>query len=234
MLTIPEYIRRLEIDVEPVLYSWNDADPGSIHRQDERLATLIAKATDRAVVALSCGFAEWIAWRLHKKVNVLVLLHEIEATWAGIIDWRYLVPLSRADAAPRKREWTGPERGPIYSTFHLLADVAWRARKPSYTAEASSCLSALAAHVLADPAPFLEWRKEVMRRLITVYPFDLKDRGGPPVPRELLDPEYDFRPGLSKQLLSGFLQSLDHTRNPFLRSPAEMIADGFQGMPYQL
>jgi hypothetical protein len=234
MLVIPEYMARLEIADEPVGYRWNDADPGSIHRQDERLATIIARTTDRGVVALSCGLAEWIAWRLHKKVNVLVLLNQIEAVWAGIIDWRYLGPLHRTGLAPKRREWQGPVRGPVYSTFELLADVVWRARKPSYSAEASSCLSALAAHVVPDSKPFLEWRKQIIRRLSSVYPFEARNRVGAAVPREALDPDFDFEPNLTEPLLARFLQSLDYKQNPFLRSPQEMIADGFEGTPYHL
>lgn len=234
MLAIPDYIRRLEIADATVAYGWNDADPGSIHRQDDRLATIIARTTDRGVVALSCGFAEWIAWRLHKRTDVLVLLNEIEAVWAGIIDWHYLGPLNRSGSGPKRKESQGPVLGPVFSTFYLLGDVVWRAKRRHYSGEASSCLSTLAAHMLPDPQPFLEWRGEAIKRLSTFYPFALESRVGPRVPREALDPDCAFQSDMADEQLARFLRSLDYKRNPFLRSPDEMIADGFEGTPYQL
>lgn len=234
MLTIPDYIARLGIADVPVEYAWNDADPGAIHRQDERLATYIAKMSDRGVVALSCGFAEWIAWRLHRKSDVAVLLDAIEAVWAGLIDWRYLAPLARNSAAPRRKDWRGPVRGPVYATFDLLGDVVWRATRRTYTAEASTCLSTLAVHVLPDPTPFLAWRTLAINRLSSLYPFVLDDRVGPPVPRQALAPDFVDESDAGQLLLDTFLRSLDYRRNPFLRSPAEMIAEGFDATPYRL
>lgn len=234
MLTMPGYIKESGVVGAPVSYDWNDAFPESHFPEDERLGHRIAKTRRRGVVALSSGFAEWIAWRFRPLVDTAVLLSEIEAVWAGIVDWRYVRPLATSPNAPARDAWQGPERGPVRAAFRLLSQVVTFVKKSSYPADASSALSNLASYVMPDPKPFKEWRRFAVQRLAELYPTDMKDMLGPAIPREVLDPGIDYKPGMANALLASYLQSLDYEKNPFLRSPEEMMAEGFQGTPYIL
>jgi len=218
MLTMPSYIRRSGIVGAPIQHSWNDADPGSYYAEDERLGYRIAKTCYRGVVALSAGFAEWIAWRFSPFVSDTVLLLEIEGVWAGVIDWGHLIPPGPSEHAPAK-DWTGPVHGPIRSAFMLLSQIVALAKRSTYPADASSSLSKLALHVMPDPTPFRDWRRFAVERLSTLYPFDKDDVLGPPMPRQVLDPDFNYRPERAPELLTKYLTSLDDRSNPFLRLP---------------
>jgi hypothetical protein len=57
---------------------------------------------------------------------------------------------------------------------------------------------------------------------------------GVPVPREILDPDFDYEPEKAEGLLARFLNDLDPNENPYLSPPEEMIKAGFEGTPYSL
>jgi hypothetical protein len=107
-------------------------------------------------------------------------------------------------------------------------------KKKQFATPECVSLAFLTLHVVPDPKPFKDWRRFAIGRLATLYPLDKENRLGPPVPREALDPELDYKPEMAPQLLSKFLQSLDPSTNPYLRPATEMIADGFDGTPYSL
>jgi hypothetical protein len=85
---------------------------------------------------------------------------------------------------------------------------------------------------------YKEWRRFVIRRLTKFYPLTEETADeealGPPVPRAALDPSFDYRPELARDLLANFLRSCDPGKNPYLRSPKEMLDAGFEGVPYAL
>ena len=54
------------------------------------------------------------------------------------------------------------------------------------------------------------------------------------MPIEVFDPEFVWHPELAAELIDRFLGTLAPQRNPFLRTPAEMLDDGFRGTPYRL
>jgi len=230
---MPKYIERSGVTGAEAQHKWDDDDPGIFFLEDERLANRIAKASHRGVIALSAGFAEWIAWRSGKHCPEPVLLQEVEAVWAGIIDWRYVHPLGPAKAAPERKDWKGAGRGPVRSAFFLLSQIIALVKRGSYPAGASSALSKLALHIMPNPKPYKAWRQFAIERLASQYPFDPKEMQGPPVPREALDPDFDYKPEMARELLAKFLQGLNYMANPFLRSPEEMKSDGFEGIPYK-
>ena len=100
--------------------------------------------------------------------------------------------------------------------------------------------------------PFEAWMKWALARALETAPrpdaplpewdtFETReayfDAGRPyfgrPLPLEAFDPELDYRPERDAELLDAFLRGLDHTKNPFLRSPEAMKAAGFSGTPYR-
>src|SRR5262249_50139405 len=118
----------------------------------------------------------------------------------------------------------------------LLYEVFWgvRNRSRGCTREASY-VAVLARHVLPATKPFDAWLKPILSRLAALYPgIGVPDSLGTPVPREALDPAFDFRPEQTTDLLRAFLARLDPAQNPFLRTPAEMAQAGFKGTPYKL
>jgi hypothetical protein len=233
-MMMPSYIKRADIVDCPIQYNWNDADPGLLYLEDERLANRIGKICYRGIIALSAGFAEWIAWRLSKHCTDPVLFHEIEAVWAGIIDWRYMRPLGRSSKAPERKDWHGAERGPVRSAFFLLSQVVSITMRSAYPAPAASSLARLALHIMPNPKPFKDWRRFAIQRLSEIYPKQRENKLGPSIPKEVLDPDFNYEPTMTNELLLKFLQNLDFKKNPFLCSPEEMIRNGFEGTPYTL
>jgi hypothetical protein len=180
------------------------------------------------------GFAEWIAWRLDKYSTDPVLFYAIEAVWAGILDWKYLRPLNEVRKASGRGKWQGAERGPLWAAFHLLGEAVSLVRRKMPSSPESACLSQLALHVMPEPKPFKDWRRYVIQRLTDMYPMQKEDMLGPPLPKEVLYPNFNYKPDMASELLSKFLCNLDYTQNPFLNSPDDMIEAGFNGTPYSL
>lgn len=220
----------------PITHDWDDDDPESAYTdEDPRLEHRIAKISRRGVVALSAGFAEWVAWRFSKQEsNATILLQVIEAVWASVIDWRFLLPLGSPGRKLVWKEWRGPVRGPQCAVFKLLKDVVEIASSDQYAAPESACLSNLVLYVVEDSKPFKDWRRGTIRRLTQSFPLKREDPLGPPVPREALDLTVDFDPKKTAESLAKFLAALDPKANPYLRPPHEMTAQGFEGTPYTL
>jgi hypothetical protein len=230
-LSLPDYIRRTGIMDAPIVHTWDDADPEPAYLAlDERLYNRIGKTSDRGVLALSAGFAEWVAWRLSKVSNDSTLFQIIEALWAGIIDWRYMKPLQRLD----RKAYQGPARGPLLGAAKLLRRILDLTKRRQFAFPEAACLSYLDLYVMPDAKPFKDWRRFVIVRLATLYPRDKKDLLGAPVPREVLDPDSVYTPDMAPALLARFLTGLDPTKNPYLRTSAEMIQAGFEGVPYSM
>ncbi len=231
--TFAPYIPLINVADRPVGYVWKEGSPLFYYREDPRFENRVTKICARGVVALSAGFAEWVAARWPELAES-ALLPEIEAVRAGIIDWRYLRPPTTDANAPTGEACRGPENGPICDVFFALANIAARAQRSASLVAHCSALSQLAIHVLPDANRFKEWRRSTIERLAELHPRDKGAPLGPPIPREALDPDYPYEPGLANDLLAQFLPRLDPANNPFLHSADEMRQLGFQGTPYSL
>ncbi|MBS1213704.1 MAG: hypothetical protein H6R26_2321 [Proteobacteria bacterium] len=230
-LNIPGYIKRANIENAPIDYAWTEEATEFLG--EERLANRIRPICPRGIVALTTGFAEWVAWRLHNGLNDPILLDYIEAAWAGIIDWRYLKARKSVPGAPYYlKDWTGTTRGAVIQTCNFLDEVIRGAQEGMGAGLSAASLSQLALYVMPSPKPFKEWRRFAIGRLAALYPEAEEGDIGPPIPREVLDPEFEYKPEMADDLLRNFLQSLDSEQNPFLASPKEMITEGFPGTPY--
>ena len=88
---------------------------------------------------------------------------------------------------------------------------------------------------MPDKAPFDAWLKEVLRRLSADYPRVADDPKGAPVPREALATAVAFDAKDAPRMINDFLLKLERTAhdNRYLRSPEEMLAAGFVGIPYR-
>jgi hypothetical protein len=226
---LPAVIARSGISDEPVNHGWDDNDPEFAYvGSDERMQNRISQISDRGVLALSAGTAEWIAWRFHKLTDEPLLFNKVDAIWAGTIDWHYL---STAPLPPRK-DWQGPIRGPVRSAARWLDRMVQLLRREEFAYPEAVSLGQLMLFVTAKPDLFKDWRRFAVGQLTKLYAADKTNVLGAPVPREALDPDTQFDPAAAPAQLDRFLRGLDPTGNPFLATPDEMIAAGFTGTPY--
>ncbi len=235
-LKMPGYIDRLGISNDPIQYPWDDKKPMEAHRgNDSKLSAKISDISGKGIVALSIGFTEWIAWRLSKHSDDQIPFQVIEASWASIVDLRYMHPLNTPGLKLERIDWQGPVRGPLCDSYHLLSRLMDYAARDQAIEEEAVLLSNLALYVLKDHKPFKEWRRFVIQRLTEFYPWEEGEtyRSEAPIPREVLDPDFDYKPEMAKELIGNYIEGLDYKQNPYLRSPEEMARDGFEGTPYK-
>ncbi len=236
-LIIPRYIADAHINTTELRYEWDDWD---VHKADRPSDPAFVKVTDnfldRANIALTLAIAEWVMYRFNAVYSDYLPFDYIEGFWAMNVDWRYCKQFKPIDA-----EWAGPILGPMELAILIANDAFINATENDSTAINPSWMSNLAVYILPDSAAFLAWQKKVIARIEKYYLAEEEDEDdlfleqdhlGPPVPRELFDPEYEFNPEMTAQLINKFLISLDYTVNPFLRSPEEMHDLGFEGRPY--
>jgi len=177
-------------------------------------------------------------WRYHHLSDDVRPFQIAEAAWCGNIKSAYIKYYGF------DFDDLGPISGVLYSSMVCVGGLL------KYTAEEENLwefelayLVRLAMHVLPDTRPFEKWLETVTDRLILLYPAPEDDfyedmfneheeeRRGPLIAREVLDPSFDYRPEQASMLLNRFLHSVNHTKNPFLRSPEELKELGF-GTPY--
>jgi hypothetical protein len=231
-LSLPSYIEKANVHEMPVEYEWKDERP-ALHYGDEnmRLRNRISDISYRGIILFCTGCAEWVVWRLSKASQDDEPFLAIEAAQAATVDIMYF----NTDYKPDRENWRGPIRGALFASSYLLretiCDVSIFEPAARYD---GVCLSNLTEHVLLKHAPFRKWRKATLDRLAELFPYDKNNKLGSLVPKELLDSNFEFSPESSTQLMRSFLSSLDYKRNPYLRSPEEMLKAGFKGTPYSL
>jgi len=228
-LLVPGYIQQAGVIDEPLDYVWDESVKEEILLDQPRLMDRLSEITDRGGLAFCLASAEWILWKLSKKLPDSTPFQLLEAAWAGTIDWLYLKSFNPP-------EWLDDLPDPIAGTLDqalwLLKEALVAAREGEPPYDRASALSELAIRILKKPDSYKSWRRFVLRRLAQLYPAREDQQLGEPVPREALDREFDFKPELARALLARFLASLDPARNPYLRSAKEMKAAGFKGTPY--
>jgi len=229
-LSIPSYIQAAGVVHQPIEHEWKDADEQAVLTGNATLEPKIRTISHKGIAAISLGAIEWLIWRLEQHLPDRVPFQIVEASWAGIIDWRYLkwqdLPIEEWEELP----W--PVGEPLINAFRLFKEMLFMLRDGGFIPVISSCLAELPLHVLNDPEPYKQWRRFVVRRLAKKHPANREDRMGTAVPRQALDPNCDYESANSAELVSVFLQGLDHSQNPYLSSPEEIIEQGFSGTPY--
>jgi hypothetical protein len=91
----------------------------------------------------------------------------------------------------------------------------------------------LVEHIAGRHPAFAPWLSESLRRCDehchdTGVPIEQQ----PPVPKEFFEPDFVWHDGIAKESLARFVRTLDPDSNPYLRSPEDMLAAGFKGLPY--
>ena len=262
IITMPNYIMKADIVDAPISHEWEEPWPSRLSFVDARLKNKINELTSRGILSIAIGSAEWIAWRFHRLTQDPIFFKFIEAAWAAIIDRRYLNHLSRKNGVQTliyyqfdeslfrihekflnihkitdspDGDLCKPVRGPLLKAINKLGEVIDRTLPNNHGSYESVLLSNIAMEVVPNKEALKNWRRFVIRRLAALRkkePRNKTKRLGLPVPREVLDPNFDYQPAMAPELISSFLQKLDYASNPFLFSPEEMVKLGFEGTPY--
>lgn len=249
-LEMPPFVAKAGVADAPIKFKW--ADPWDCRFEVPRLQNQIAPVYARSVMALTAGFAEWVVWRLKAGSTDPIFLQFIEAAWASVVERRYLNHISKAYASRIKKYfsisenalqidnlWTNddlqnPSRGPLFVAMRLLGEVADRTTPRGNGAMESVFLSNLVEQITNKSSAFKEWRRFAIKRLQDHYCIKMEDEDllGPPVPRQVLDPDFEYEPEMAPGLIKTFLESLDYSANPFLVPPNELKKLGFEGKAY--
>lgn len=210
--TAPGYITRSVDPSAPLGFEWDDEDPESHFVMDDaRLAKQIHVSTGRGIAALSIGCTEWIIYRFSTLSPDPMPSRYLEAAWAGLMDWNGMV-LKHGSAL---RDWKGPIRRPLFVAIRTLAENLSMVKGGDFPGEETVHLTYLARYVLPDPKPFRKWLDFALERLQRYY----AGAGmGDPVPREVLDPDFDFKPEQAPELLRRYRAGLS-SDNPYLHLP---------------
>jgi hypothetical protein len=228
-IDIPPYCAKASVDEEPIQFRWGNAQRDEVLLDQPQMMARLNAISYRGVLCFSIGVVEWIIWRLSRHLPDETPFQAVQAAWAGNTDWRYLKTL---DVPDWENELDEPIGAPLTLAFNLLTEIFIQARRVKPLSQHAAPLLEIPIKIISNPEPYKEWRRFSIQRLTVLCPMRPEDRLGPPVPREALDPEFNYLPEMAKQLLTAFLRTCDYRKNPYLNSLEEMLAAGFEGVPY--
>ncbi|NKI94694.1 hypothetical protein [Rhizobacter sp. SG703] len=231
-------------DRSGIRYLWNDTraskDFAFPLAEAEALAARAAAASLRARLALCVALFEVVVARFETLDPDPYLGRVVEAAWTSLADRRYALYDERL-----RSEWLGPVRGPLWCGFTWLAPaLAFSDDDPSECASALVYLVRLAHHVVPADAPLAAWLDASLQRIVQHHPAPaigpMEDlfgrhpewRRGPYIASSCFDLT---RPCAPERAHAEVLQALRRVRwqdNPLLKPPAELIAEGLPGTPY--
>jgi hypothetical protein len=233
----------------PSIFTWRGAGQHFGPPEGTRLHAVVDRLTVCGVATLAARTQEWFLWRFHGYIDVERYLHHVDAAEAWTIDCRYKDDDKPMGAIPEDTPVSSALGDAVWMLCSVTRDKYWRMPEPSYSAVA---LAGIVRHVMPPKAKraFTAWLDWASKGILTLAPAPkpfLADPDefpseaayheagrpyfGDPIPLEALDPGFDYKPEMRKDLPASFLS---HWKtNPFLRSPDEMKKLGFPGTPYQ-
>jgi hypothetical protein len=232
MLEMPSYIRDSGIVGAPITYKWKpylhialaDKAPRNLMKAVEELSC-------NATKCVAIGVAEMMWWRLKGLGDRRETILYIEALWAWAVDVRYL----KKDAPDQEGiDRSNPSDGALGGTEVKLFSATMDASLDDpERGKSFAGLVAVVRHTMPDSKFFESWLKQTLQRFTKAFPYDSDDPYGLVVPRRFLDPGVPINKKAIPDLLDEQLRSIDHDDNPFLRTPTELKAAGFEGTPYR-
>lgn len=218
----------VKIQTPKLDYAWNDLDVEAAEQPiDRKLSTRLRKLSLRAAAALGIATAEWILLRYNGLHDHEEPRWYLETAWVQLIDARY-----GYEWDPLQAGLAGPIEGPIRQALMWVGAAIECVADESSPHEEVATLIRLCEHVLPTREPFVDWRDTILERFERVFPATKADPRGDVVPVEAVDPEYEFSAVSIEPLVNAYLTKLDRADNPFLRSPEDLIDEGFEGEPY--
>jgi hypothetical protein len=232
MMEVPDFIRRSSVEGTTLQFEFGEKEYEAAEEyKSGNLKSVLRQMCGHANLAFALGTAEWTCRRLERLTDCRPVLDYVEAVWAAMIDPRYLarkrisdrVEYSWTDAAKDAATFVGNRLTLAYFDCKALDSDRFRD---------TIQLVAVARHVLPEKKQFEGWSKQVLNRLVALYP---KDEGvGSPLPREVLEVDTEYDPEQRAFYLNRFLQRLSPSSNPFLADRESLSKTGtFRGMPYE-
>jgi hypothetical protein len=225
----PTYIELAKVEDEPIEFDWSEEEEESVLLDQPQLRKRLNAITYRGELAFAVAVVEWITWRLSHQLEDDEALKAIQASWAGVIDWRYLKSL---DVPAWDENLDLRVGGPLSLGFRLLTETFLEARRVRPVSSNVAPLSEIPIKILPHANAYKEWRRLSIHRLTQIYPMKEADRLGPPIPRETFDHSIQYQPEMATGFIARFLKECNPKKNPYLNTPEEMIALGYQGVPY--
>jgi hypothetical protein len=231
-LSVPNYIEAANIQDANIRFPWDDWNVEQAEEPvDEEFVERLKRISQRGIVAFTAGSAEWIVQRFAALSDDPLPEQYVETAWAMMVDLRYC-GVTWDDYTVESATWTGPVRRPL-SIAMVRVEYTFQAIIEYGDIELSAAwISDLAQHVMTDPAPYREWQERTIERFEELYPYNTEDKLGEVVPREALDPSFDFRVEQTQDLVNRFLSNANPGNNTFLNTPERMREQGFTGTPY--
>lgn len=238
-MELADYLKQIDFETK-IDYEWTrriangfQAVPGEDY---PRLWDALEEISVRAAFALGVVCSEWVVARLRHLADVSDAMLRIEAASAATIDYRYAA-LPRP-AAPKSASGPDPVAEPLW-----LAQLFLTYMQDNYVKmhngvvtvrvrDSALRLALLARHV-AKKQGFDKWLTASFKKAKQHYPAKkISVQNEAPVPPEFFDPAFQWSPQTVLEAQSRLLAVLDPSRNPYLRTPEDMKADGFTGEPY--
>lgn len=247
----PGYIQDSGVLNLPAKFTWRGTGLHYGPEQGTKVHTGFQKLTVSSLATVCALLEEWLLWRLNASMDARLFLDHVDSVLAWEIDPRY-----RDEASMKFRKDTPVNqavRDAVWSVHLATVDELWRHPEVSDD-KAAAVVSVTRQTMTGKPLKaFNSWLDFALARAAKLEPWPRKRPPrradvrteeeyfevtrpyfGRPLPREALDPIFDYRPEQREELLSRFLEGLDWKKNPFLRSPDQMKKLGFRGTPYRL
>jgi len=231
MLARPKYIEDAGILGSPVSYSWKPYQGIAIAATyPKNVEKIVRGLTLRATLVLGVGIGEWLRWRLDGLTSYHQCPRYVDALWARTVNGLYL----KNDHLERPEDKGDPAMGAMLALeqglYNLLVKVSYD--EPE-RAQSVAELIPLVRYTMKDTLAFDNWLKVLLKRFSDNFKIDEDNRGGSLVPRGFLDPTVPLNPESVPKRLDEQMRQIEWKGNPFLASPKEMLAEGFEGKPYR-
>lgn len=236
-MALPHHLDVAALAAIPLDYVWDNVTFNALWATNDddnpRLAVALQLISTKAAFAVGVACAGWVVARVSANVDISDSLLRLEAAWAAATDWRYAAFTRQSDAllslAP------APWAQPPYLAMKLvgLAHDFYRAGAGARMRPRAQALAMLAEHVAGRHPAFTPWLAGSLGRCHAHFPRSTPPHASePPLPPNLFDPAFTYDAAVAGGLVDQYLAGLDPAKNPYLRSPADMVAAGFIGQPY--
>jgi hypothetical protein len=240
----PGYLNELEIIGAPISYKWSDKIACHFDEMENpKLIRAVDQSNFKAKMAIGAMITELVMWRYDGQAEISDGLKRAEAAWACAIDRYYSKDLS-LDLSGDFFQDEQPIEGPIECALDYLETIYNRYTTGEvYLADAVTTLIFVAFHCFPNKKKFSAWLSETLRHTAKVFPvgidedefYDLESYDcshEKPCFRAFFEPGFEYAEESAREAINRFLQSLNPNDNPYLRTPEEMKAAGFSGIPY--
>ena len=236
---------RLGIIDAPVRYRWSNS---IACRFEETVNSKLLHAVDlinyRSKMAIGALVSELIMWRFEGLTDIDDGMKKSEAAWACAIDPLYSKDLNYCFTDDHYIHDKDPVFGAIEIALSQLETIQKRyAQGGIYLTASVTILILVARHVFPKKTEFSSWLSDTLQHTENYFKRGMSEKDfyslksydyshEKPCFREFFEPDFVYTDENARDAINRFLQSLDPNENPYLRTPDEMKAVGFSGVPY--